>query len=73
MGLRTMKRLTQQDLSPADVTAICSIAQLAWDNAANKTRQVHFTWNGHKLHSTLTSFRILVWTSDHKPLCCRYQ
>lgn len=61
-----------RQLSPAEVTEICNLAKAAWDKASSRARRVSFRWNEKRLISELTSFRMIVGTSDYRPVCCRW-
>lgn len=60
-------------LTPADVRAICALAQTAWDQAPASARCVRFRWRKIPLVSTRTNLRMLVNDAQGRAVCCRYQ
>lgn len=59
-------------LTPAEVTAICTAAQAAWDAAPAKAVRAPFKWRGKPYVASRASFRLVVDTPDGKPVACRY-
>lgn len=51
-------------LSPEEVTAICTAAQAAWDGATAKATHVPFKWKGKPYVASHSSFRLTVDTPD---------
>ena len=62
----------QSDLSPADATELCDVAEKTWDRASIRAKQVTFTWRGQRFRSTMTDFRMLVDTIDGEPVASRH-
>ena len=64
--------MTAENLTPAEVTAICTAAQEAWDKVGPRATKAPFTWRGKRYNATHSSFRLCVNTHDGKPVACRY-
>jgi hypothetical protein len=62
----------QKGLTPADVTALCTVAQAAWDRAPGKAKSATFEWRGKQYIAMHTSFRLVVHSSDGQQVACRY-
>lgn len=59
-------------LTPEEVTAICTAAQAAWDGAKPTATRVPFKWQGKPYVASHTTFRLTVDTPDGQPVACRY-
>lgn len=59
-------------LSPVEVTSLCDAAKAAWDRASNRAKCVVFVWRQQRYQSTLTSFRMLIDTTDGVPVAERW-
>ncbi len=59
-------------MSPSERTALCDAAERAWGLAGPRTKKVTFSWKKRKYMSTLTSFRMLVYTIHGEPVVCRW-
>lgn len=64
--------MPSNNLTPADVTALCTAAQSAWDKIGPRTKQAKFNWRGKAYIASHTAFRLLVNTVDGQPVACRY-
>jgi hypothetical protein len=60
------------DLSPEEITSICSAAQVAWDKLRPNQRTAKFVWRGRSFVATHSGFRLCVDTPDGRPVACRY-
>ncbi len=64
--------MAAENLTPAEVTAICTAAQEAWDKISPQATKAPFTWRGKRYVATHTLFRLCVDTADGLPVACRY-
>lgn len=60
------------NLTPAEVTDICSHGQVAWDKLGDRASKAPFTWRGMKFVAMRSQFRLMVDTADGRPVACRY-
>ena len=59
-------------LTPEEVTSICSAAQAAWNKAKPKAVRVPFKWRSKPFVASHTIFRLVVSTPDGQSVACRY-
>jgi hypothetical protein len=62
----------RRKLPIADATELCEAAQRAWNIASDRARRVRFRRRGKAYVSTLTTFRMLVFTTAGTPVACRW-
>jgi hypothetical protein len=60
------------DLSPAEVTDLCSTAKQAWDVLPPRARQARFKWRGQTFVVSHSTFRLQVRLPDGTPVAARY-
>ena len=64
--------MPSNNLTSADVTALCTAAQSAWDKIGPRTKQAKFNWRGKAYIASHTTFRLLVNTAEGEPVAERY-
>jgi hypothetical protein len=62
----------QRGWTQVELAALCRAAEAAWARASDRARRVVFTWRTKRYQSTLTSFRMLIKTTDGEPVAQRY-
>lgn len=65
------KRFDRSKLSKADVKALCDTADAA-SRAKPRSRNVTFTWRGHRFKIRLSTFAMYIDLLDGSPVAMRY-
>ena len=64
--------MPKANLTPEEVTDICSAGQAAWEQLGPKGTEARFSWRGKTYIAKHTSFRLTIDTEDGQPVACRY-
>lgn len=64
--------MAAENLSPIEVTDLCSAAQAAWDQLGPRGAAAKFRWRGKTYVATRSQFRLCVDNANGEPVACRY-
>jgi hypothetical protein len=64
--------MAAENLTPSEVTELCTAAQTAWDDLGPRQTKALFKWRGRTYVATHSIFRLCVDTPDGRPIACRY-
>lgn len=65
--------MAAQNLSSADVTALCAAADAAWNNLGPRQKRAPFSWRGRRYVASRTVFRLCVHNAVGALVACRYE
>jgi hypothetical protein len=60
------------NLTPREVTALCSAGLEAYNKLGPRGRVARFKWRGKSYQASSTQFRLLVHTGKGEPVACRW-
>jgi hypothetical protein len=64
--------MAAENLSPAEVTELCTAGYAAWDKLGPKQSEAWFTWRRRRYVAKHTGFRLTVDNEKGEPVACRY-
>lgn len=64
--------MADENLTPEEVTDLCTAGEGAWRSAGASARAASFKWRGRSYVAKRSQFRLMVDTPKGEPVACKW-